>query len=87
MQFVQCLWLDVCVGKRLFSHLKTLKPVAMITRVCHVIKLCTSFQKNLIGGCYNKGIRVFKKGHNLPPWPQELQKSLALDRVKLETHD
>ena len=53
MQFVQCLWLEIFVEKRLLSHLKTPKTVAMETKVCHVIKLWTSFQlqKNLIVGC------------------------------------
>ena len=51
MQFVQCLWLEVFVEKILLSHLQTLKTLAMETKVCHVIKLWTSFQKNLIVGC------------------------------------
>ena len=51
MPFVQCLWLEVFVQKRHLSHLKTFKTVAMETKVCHVINLWTSFQKNLIVGC------------------------------------
>ena len=51
MPFLQCLWLEVFVEKRVLSHFKTLKTVAMETKVCHVIKLWTSFQKNLIAGC------------------------------------
>ena len=51
MPFVQCLWLVVFVEKRLLSHLKTLKTAAMETKVCHVIKFWTSFQKNLTVGC------------------------------------
>ena len=50
MLFAQCLWLEVFVVKRVLSHLKTPKSVAMETKVCHVIKLWTSFQKNLIVG-------------------------------------
>ena len=38
MPFVQCLWLEVFVEKYL-SNLKTLKTVAMETKVCHVTKL------------------------------------------------
>ena len=52
MQFVQCLWLEVFVEKKCLSHLKnTPNMVAMETKVCHVIKLWTSFQKNLTVGC------------------------------------
>ena len=51
--------------------------VAMETKVCHVIKLWTRFQKNLTVDCYYKRNMVFKRGHNVPPWPQELKKSLA----------
>ena len=48
MQFVQCLSLEVFVEQRCLSHLKnTLNLVAIETKVCHVIKLWTSFQKNL----------------------------------------
>ena len=51
MQFLHCLWLEVFVVKRHLSHLKTLKTVAMETKVCHVIQLSTSFQNNLTVGC------------------------------------
>ena len=51
--------------------------VAMETKVCHVIKLWTSFHKNLTVGCQYKRNMVFKWGHNVPPWPQERKKSLA----------
>ena len=51
MPFVLCLWLEVFVEKRALSHHKTPKTVAMKTKVCYVIKLWTSFQKNLIVGC------------------------------------
>ena len=52
MQFVQCLWLEVFVEQRSLSHLKnTLNMVGMETKVCHVIKLWTSFQKNFTVGC------------------------------------
>ena len=52
MQFVQCLWLEVFVEQRFLSHLKnTLNMVAMDNKVCHVIKLLTSFLKNLTIGC------------------------------------
>ena len=52
MQFLQCVWLDVFVEKRCFSHLKnTPYMVAMETKMCHVIKRWTSFQKNLAVGC------------------------------------
>ena len=50
MPFVQCLWLEVFV-ERVLSHLKTPKTVAIETKVCHVIKLSTSFQKKLVVGC------------------------------------
>ena len=52
MQFVLCLSLEVFVEKRCLSHLKN-RPnkVAMETKVCHVITLWTSFQKNLTVGC------------------------------------
>ena len=44
MAFVQCLWLEVFVEKRVLSHLKlNVKKVAMETKVCHVIKTWTSF--------------------------------------------
>ena len=46
MQFVQRLWLDVFVEKRVLNRLKkTPKIVAMETKVCRVIKIWTSFQK------------------------------------------
>ena len=52
MQFVQYLWLEVFVEQRCLSHLKTtLNMVAMETKVCHVIKLWTSSQKNFTVGC------------------------------------
>ena len=52
MQFVQCLWLEVFVEQRCLSHLKnTLNTVAMETKMCNVIKLWTSFSKNLLVGC------------------------------------
>ena len=51
MPFVQCLWLEVFVNEKLLSHLKILKTVAMETKVCHVINLWKSFQKNLTIGC------------------------------------
>ena len=52
MQFVQCLWLEVFVEQGCLSHLKnTLNMVAMKTKVCHVIKIWTSFQRNCKVGC------------------------------------
>ena len=49
MQYVQCLWLEVLVEQICLSHLKnTLNVVAMETKVCHVIKLWTSFQKKTL---------------------------------------
>ena len=51
MPFVQCLWLELFVEKRVLIHLKNTKTVAMETKVCNVIKLWTSFQKNLRVGC------------------------------------
>ena len=48
MPFVQCLWLEVFVEKKDLSHLKnTHNTVVMENKVCHVIKLWTSFQKKL----------------------------------------
>ena len=43
---MQCLWLGVFVEKEILSILKTPKTVAMETKVCHGIKLWTSFLKN-----------------------------------------
>ena len=52
MQFVQCLWIEDFVEQICLSHLKnTLNLVAMETKVSQVIKLWTSFQKNLTVGC------------------------------------
>ena len=52
MQFVQCLWLEVFVEKNCLSPLKhTPNTADMETKVCRVIKLWTSFHKNLTGGC------------------------------------
>ena len=52
MEFVQCFWLEVFVEQRCLSHLKnTLNMVVLETKVCHVIKLWTSFQKNLTVDC------------------------------------
>ena len=52
MPFVQCLWLEVVVEKKSFEPpKKPPKTVPMETKVCHVIKLWTSFQKNLVVGC------------------------------------
>ena len=45
MPFVGCLWFEAFVEKRPLSHLKTLKAVAMETKLCHVIKVWASFQK------------------------------------------
>ena len=51
MPFVQCLWLEVSVEKRIFGHLKKhLKQLPW--KVCLVIKIWTSFYKMLIGGCF-----------------------------------
>ena len=50
MPFVQCLWLEVFVEKTL-RQLIALETVAMKTKVCHVIKLWTSFQSNFTVGC------------------------------------
>ena len=79
MQFVQYLWLEVFVEQRCLCHLKnTLNMVAMETKVCHVIKLWTSFQKNFTVGCSYKRNMVFNRGGTMcPPWPQELKKCLA----------
>ena len=78
MQFVQCLWLEVFVEQRCLSHLKnTLNMVAMETKVCRVIKLWTSFQKNLIVGCSYKSNMVFKsfqKGAQCAPLHLGVQK-------------
>ena len=65
------------VEKRVLSHLKTPKTVAMETKVCHVIKLWTSFPKNLIVGCYYKTNMVFKRGHNVPTLATGAKKGLA----------
>ena len=52
MKFVQFLWLEVFVEQRCLSRLKnTMNMVPMETKVCHVIKLWTRFQKNLTVGC------------------------------------
>ena len=39
----------------------------METKVCHLIKLRTSFQENLTIGCQYKRNMVFKRGHIVPP--------------------
>ena len=39
----------------------------METKVRHVNKLTTSFQENLIVGCYNKSNMVFKTGGTMGP--------------------
>ena len=82
MQFVQYLWLEVFVEQRCLSHLKnTLNMVATETKVCHVIKLWTSFQTNLVVGCEYKRTMVFKRGAQCAPWPQDQKKKPGLDRV------
>ena len=81
MQFVQCLWLEVCVEKKILSHLKTPETVAMKTKVCHVIKLWTSFQK-LNCRLFIQEEHGFQKGAQCAPLPQEQKKKLGLDRVK-----
>ena len=43
--------IGVFVEKKIWATLKTLKTVAMETKVCHMFKLWTSFQKNLTVGC------------------------------------
>ena len=51
MQFVQFFVLEVFVEQICLSHLKnTPNMVAMEIKVCHVITLWTSFQKNLTVG-------------------------------------
>ena len=80
MQFVQRLWLDVFVEKRCLSHLQnTPNMVVMETKVCHVIKIWTSFQKkNLINGCWYKRNMVFRKGGTMcRPLASRAHKSLA----------
>ena len=62
------------VEKRDLSHLKTPKSVAMETKVCHMIHLWKSFQKNVLVGRYYKRKMVFKRRHSLPPLPQEQKK-------------
>ena len=49
----------------------------METKVCHVIKLWTSFEKNLLVGCYYNSNMVLKRGHNVPPGHRSKKKSLA----------
>ena len=50
MPFVECLWFEVFVEKEPFEAPLN-KTVAMEAQVCHVIKLWTSFQKNLTVSC------------------------------------
>ena len=59
--------------------------VAMETKVCHVIKNWTSFQKNLTVGCQCMRNMVFKRGAQCAPLAAGAQKKPGLDRVKL-TH-
>ena len=77
MQFVQCLWLEVFVEKRCLSHLKnTPNMVAMETKVCHVIKLWISFQKNLTVDCSSKRKMVFEReGTMCPPGRRSSKKA------------
>ena len=83
MPFVQCLWLEVFVEKRVLSHYKTLKTVAMETKVCYLIKLWTSFQKNLIVSCSYKRNMVFKRAQCAIPNHRSSKKKPGLDRVNL----
>ena len=67
MQFVKSLWLGVFVKKDL-SHLKnTPNMVAMETKVCHVIKLWTSFQKKLDSRLLVQEEHGFQKGGTMCP--------------------
>ena len=54
----------------------------METKVCHVIKLLTSVQKNLIVGCYYKRNMVFNFGAQRAALATGAQKKPGLDRVK-----
>ena len=51
MPFVYCLWFEVFVAKILLSPLKTLRTLAMETKVGLLIEVWTSFQTNLTEGC------------------------------------
>ena len=80
MPFVECLWFEVFIEKRPLSHLKTLKLAAMETKVSHVIKFWTSFQKNLTVGCQYKRNMVFKRGGTMCPLATGAPKKPGLDR-------
>ena len=51
--------------------------VTMETKVCHVIKLWTSFHKKLYSWLLVQEEHGFQKGAQCAPWPEELKKSLA----------
>ena len=61
--------------------------VAMETKVCHMIQLWTSFQKNLTVDCSYKRNMVFKRGKQCAPLAAGAQKKPGLDTVKQLTRD
>ena len=80
MPFVQCLWLEVFVEKRVLSHLKTPKTVAMETKVSgdqDLDKLSEKLNSRLLV----QEELGFQKGAQGAPWPQQQQKKPGLDRV------
>ena len=82
MPFVQCLWLEVFEEKRVLSRLKTPKTVAMEIKVCHVVKLWTSFQEKLNSRLLVQEKHGFQNGALCAPLATGAQKKPGLDRVK-----
>ena len=54
----------------------------METKVCHMIKIWTSFQKKLNSGLLVQEEHGFQKGAQCAPCPQEQKKKPGLDKVK-----
>ena len=83
MQFVQCLWLEDFVVKRVLSHLKNAKTS------CHgnqSVSCDQAFDK--LSEKFNSRLLVqeehgFQKGAQCAPWPQEQKKSLPWIGLKI----
>ena len=65
MPFVQCLCLEVFVERILLSHLKTLKTVAMETKVCRDQAL-NELSEKLNSRLLVQEEHGFQKGHIVP---------------------
>ena len=80
LPFVQYLRLEVFLEKIRLSHLKTLKTVVIETKVCHVMKLWTNFQKIKQEGVSRRGT-WFSKGGTM--CPLAIYKPKGLDGIGL----